>query len=681
MQTLSYGDHYDVYVSAVYSPVGIVASLIFMSLIAAHKESRAFPGSLILTVSGAQALLLMQGYFGDLGTAFEFDGLQLAGRTHPLSIEVTFLLSLVQAVFQLAYLFAIIFVFSSATRPRERGSYFWGVPALVVGVVFFCNAVVNLEEESGKEGAGFARNAMVLEMDFALLTLALGAWALGVLKVYIETRKRRVGVRDDFLSFYSNYTTAMLVFTAIQLLSYLCIIWAGPCEGPIATLNQTCFGWLGVAKVGLNMRPLFPLFALFAKLHDPLTKKLLAINIKEVELMQSGLPLSSQQPQTLDDSLLISKDLVGAGEIQSLQEAMARTIIMGLSEYYTTWADFYDADSDATILEKVVHVLRHDRMNNLKDPDSSVERFGLECEVTSHAAQSLLQVIKAHLILDVQKSFNINMSENVVRTPSDQTVNAALKFNFLTWDRRFQVRSLTPKEYKVLRRIAPAYASHVCANRFSFLTKLVGLFSFKYLSSGQKVRVCVLENVFLEEERFFKRRYELQGYHLDRQVLVKPQAELDRLRERRILETLMDADFVNLDGCFTLRLGDRDFLLDNLRQDVDFLRGHHLFGYSLLVGVVETADLTDEQLAHFGELASLKLAFFDFTRKHALVFGVSGYFAQVTWPQMVRGWLPLGGAADGPFAMPRTTGAFAEGFLRTFEESFGAPATPPDASP
>jgi len=29
-------------------------------------------------------------------------------------------------------------------------------------------------------------------------------------------------------------------------------------------------------------------------------------------------------------------------------EAMARTIIMGLSEYYTTWADFYDADSDAT---------------------------------------------------------------------------------------------------------------------------------------------------------------------------------------------------------------------------------------------------------------------------------------------------------------------------------------------
>jgi 1-phosphatidylinositol-4-phosphate 5-kinase len=636
-----------------------------ISLVGAQKEAREFPGNLILTITTAQLALLIQSYLGGLGTAFVFETPALTSHLHPVSIETTFLLSLIASVFQVAFLFAIVFVYSSITKPRADGMLFWGVPALAVAILFFSNSLMSMEGSQHHDVGIFNRNALLIELDLALMSLVLGVWAWMVLRQFRETRKKRVGIRDDFLSFYHSYTAILVGFNSLQVFSYLCIIWAGPCEGPLNALDGSCVTWLAFAKIGLNWRPLLPFAAVIVNLRDPLTKKLLKIDLKEVEMAQSGV-----QEKATDDSLFLSRDLVAPTEIQNLQEAMARTLIMGLGEYFRTWADFYDEGSDATILEKVVHVLKHDQINSYRDPEGSFERFGLECEVTSHAAQAFLGVIKAHLILDVPKSFNLAMSQEVVRNSTDRTVHSSLHFSFLTWDRRFHIQSLSDREYRVLKGLAPAYADHITANRFSFLSKMIGLFSFKYISSGQKVRVCVLENIFLEEEAFFRRRYDLKGYQVDRQVLVKPRQELERLKERRIPETLQDTDFVNLDGNFLLRQADQEFLAGNLARDVDFLRERRMMNYSLLVGIVDTEALDQVQLEHFGELSALKLAFFDQNRRHAIVFGVAGFFQQSGRFQALLAAIRGVGSAPSPFHQPQSVDTFARGFLASFDNYF-----------
>ena len=629
MQTLSYLDHYDVYASAVYSPIGILASLLLMFVIGSSKESREFPGNLLLVATTAQIALQIK----FIMTPQKILSMQ---EDFPLnngffSSELTFIFSAIQSTFHLSFLFAIIFLFSKNTKPKRANNLFWILPLIGVVMIVALNTSSGNEENSKNLVRIFNETTIMLEFDLGIMLVILSFWALSVLNTFIEERKYRIGVRDDFCYFYQQYAKLMIVYYSLLVVGYLFFVGGSEVQKTNLTEKRESQKRINTVKFLLEIRSLFPLFALWAKTTDRFTHKLLKISLSKMEYS-----LNEGKESVLEDSLVISRDVFETNKVQSLKEAMARSIVKGVNKYYRDWMQVYEKADDGMVLDHLVNILNNDQINSLREIETSEGKFGFECEITSFRALDFNRIIANYLILDIQKSFNVNLSDNVIRNPLDQTSAENMVFNFMTWDQRFQVRSLNKQEFRVMRDSVANYSEHICDNKFSFLSKLVGLFSFRFVSTSQKVRIAVFEKILMDEDSLLRRKYELKGHNVDRQVLVKPMNELLKLKMKRITDILRDVDFVNLEGCFYLKESDWYYLNENIKKDVEFLRNGRFVNYSLMVGVVEIGDLNQEQLARFEELSSLKLAFFDFSKNHVLFFGISNFSEKTSFGMRVN---------------------------------------------
>ncbi|KAM7511840.1 hypothetical protein LguiB_010715 [Lonicera macranthoides] len=148
-------------------------------------------------------------------------------------------------------------------------------------------------------------------------------------------------------------------------------------------------------------------------------------------------------------------------------------------------------------------------------------------------------------------------------------------FFYLTHDDKYMIKTMKKSEVKVLKRMLPAYYSHVRAFEDTLVTKFFGLHCVKLTGPAQKkVRFVIMGNLFCTEVAIH-RRFDLKGSSIGR-TTDKPEAQIDATT------TLKDLD---LNFIFRLqKLWFQEFCRQ-VDRDCDFLEQERIMDYSLLIGL------------------------------------------------------------------------------------------------
>ena len=204
--------------------------------------------------------------------------------------------------------------------------------------------------------------------------------------------------------------------------------------------------------------------------------------------------------------------------------------------------------------------------------DIKPKLFALLRKVFGVSAESYKESFKIENVADVESS---GMLEKFTEGKSGS-------FFYFTRDYRYIIKTITHSEENFLKKFLFSYYEHMKANPNSIIVHFYGLHKVR-LAPGQKyISVIVMNNIFHNEVGLsIHERYDLKGSRVGRSVLKGKET-----KERKV-GTLKDLD---LNKPVVIGPNNKEQLMDQLRQDLEFLRHHNIMDYSLLLGVHHHGD-------------------------------------------------------------------------------------------
>ena len=164
-------------------------------------------------------------------------------------------------------------------------------------------------------------------------------------------------------------------------------------------------------------------------------------------------------------------------------------------------------------------------------------------------------------------------------------------FFFFTGDGRLMIKTIKPRESRVLRDILPRYTRHMTDHPNSLLSKLVGHFCVRFdkplakCNNRAAFHFIIMDSVF-GSGRYVHRIYDLKGSTKGRTA---KQADLKQAPNQLSTNAvLMDNDM--REGKLRIDVGDAGAraLKKRIWRDTDFLKKLGIVDYSLIVGVSDT---------------------------------------------------------------------------------------------
>ena len=153
---------------------------------------------------------------------------------------------------------------------------------------------------------------------------------------------------------------------------------------------------------------------------------------------------------------------------------------------------------------------------------------------------------------------------------------------YYTRDGKFIVKTIKKDEYKLIKLILPDYFRHLKANPLSLLPKFLGCYVLtrKFRKKRTKIYFIVMLNVFATSKHIHI-RYDLKGSRIGRKVLTGK-------RDQEIMAkgdlSLKDLDLEKRKE--KVYVGEKsEILLNQIKQDADFLCKIGVNDYSLLLGI------------------------------------------------------------------------------------------------
>eukprot|EP00731_Ephydatia_muelleri_P027291 Em0019g164a len=186
--------------------------------------------------------------------------------------------------------------------------------------------------------------------------------------------------------------------------------------------------------------------------------------------------------------------------------------------------------------------------------DIKPKLFALLRKVFGVSAESYKESFKIENVADVESS---GMLEKFTEGKSGS-------FFYFTRDYRYIIKTITHSEENFLKKFLFSYYEHMKANPNSIIVHFYGL---------HKVRLAPGQNIH--------ERYDLKGSRVGRSVLKGKET-----KDRKV-GTLKDLD---LNKPIVIGPNNKEQLMDQLRQDLEFLRHHNIMDYSLLLGVHHHGD-------------------------------------------------------------------------------------------
>ena len=133
------------------------------------------------------------------------------------------------------------------------------------------------------------------------------------------------------------------------------------------------------------------------------------------------------------------------------------------------------------------------------------------------------------------------------------------------------IKTQTHEETKFLRQILPHYYTHLKENPHSFITHFYGMYRVKIPDLGKSVHFVIMKSVFNTEKEIHK-IWDLKGSTLGR-------------RAKRGDGVHKDLDFVDEGRNICVSPETKEAIMDQIKNDADFLARMQIMDYSLLLGV------------------------------------------------------------------------------------------------
>jgi len=166
-------------------------------------------------------------------------------------------------------------------------------------------------------------------------------------------------------------------------------------------------------------------------------------------------------------------------------------------------------------------------------------------------------------------------------------------FFYYTADGKYMIKTVSPKEHKLLKGILKRYYDHITTQPGTLLVRFLGLHSLRvhkerkagacgcgktWNQSQRKLYFVVMGNMFNAPVEIH-RRYDLKGSWVGRKT------PPENFNDRTV--ALKDVDFK--DANETIRVGDerRTRLMAQIERDSGFLRDNNIIDYSLLLGICD----------------------------------------------------------------------------------------------
>lgn len=225
---------------------------------------------------------------------------------------------------------------------------------------------------------------------------------------------------------------------------------------------------------------------------------------------------------------------------------------------------------------------------------------------------------------------------------------ASGEFFFKTWDKKFIIKTISEEEQQVFEKMINEYKDHFIDNSKSLISRIIGLFSFKFDLLDNKIRIVVMENILKIESKYISRKYDLKGSTHSRRVLSS--SNLKKVNENNIIDleftlknkTLKDIDFNKIDRKLAISLDQSHILFSILSKDIEFLKSQKLMDYSLLLGIVKFEDLrnnpddNDTLKDDINELIKKGIFFWDQSFEFGYIVGIIDYFQQYTFSKFLE---------------------------------------------
>ena len=157
-------------------------------------------------------------------------------------------------------------------------------------------------------------------------------------------------------------------------------------------------------------------------------------------------------------------------------------------------------------------------------------------------------------------------------------------FFYYTADQKFVIKTVSPEEKHLIKRILKSYYEHLLAYPDSLIVRFYGLHGLrvkrdsKFSHHEEEVYFVVMGNLFNTPLKV-DRRYDLKGSWIGRTAKNKD-------------ETGKDNDFIERGEKINLDIYEKKRFLDRISADCDFFKIHNIIDYSLLVGIHDT-DVSD----------------------------------------------------------------------------------------
>jgi len=176
-------------------------------------------------------------------------------------------------------------------------------------------------------------------------------------------------------------------------------------------------------------------------------------------------------------------------------------------------------------------------------------------------------------------------------------------FFYYTADGKYMMKTVTPKEHSLLKKMLRSYFHHLQQNPGTLICRFLGLHCLRVqkfkrskapVRSGssknvvQKLYFVVMGNMFNTPFEIH-RRYDLKGSWVGR---VTPPEQFDPST------ALKDVDFTNASETIQVGGDRRAELVAQIERDSEFLRDNAIIDYSLLLGICEiNPDAVEEELS------------------------------------------------------------------------------------
>ena len=150
-------------------------------------------------------------------------------------------------------------------------------------------------------------------------------------------------------------------------------------------------------------------------------------------------------------------------------------------------------------------------------------------------------------------------------------------FFYFTRDFRYIIKTVTESEERFLQKIAYRYYSHMRNHPNSLIVRFFGLHKVRLAPEQRYITVVVMENIFYnQDQKKIQERYDLKGSTVGRKVL-----KGGKVRGKH-KGTLKDLD---LNQQVVVGPENKAQLMEQLREDVQFLTSVKIMDYSLLLGI------------------------------------------------------------------------------------------------